>query len=378
MTAATFVYDDLLTTHVLRENHVMVPTRLRYTYELLEALGAFGLDGSLLVPPDAADASIVAAFHTPEYISAVEALSKGERLDEASRYGFSDEGDNPVFPGMYEAALWSTGASITGARLLLEGRCDAAASFSGGLHHAMPDRASGFCTFNDPVIAIDALLRAGMRVVYIDIDCHHGDGVQFAFYDTDRVLTVSLHESGQYLFPGTGAPDETGLGAGRGYSVNVPLYPFTNDETYQWAFGEIVPPLVEAFAPDALVTQLGIDTHFQDPITHLQLTVQGFTTVVGELSKLSPGKWLALGGGGYDIGAVIRGWASAYGTMLGLAWPDAIPAEYQERYGLRRLRDEDPPPLAPDVERDVRRYAQESVAEVRRLVFPQHGLGGLA
>ncbi len=378
MGSTAFVYDDVLTRHVLRDDHVMVPTRLRYTYELLELLGAFQIDDALLVAPEPATIAALTGFHTPEYVEAVAAFGRGERLAEASKYNFSDHGDNPVFSGVYDAAVWSTGASLTAAELLLSGRCEAAANFSGGLHHAMPGYASGFCTFNDPVIAINRLLQEGLRVAYVDIDCHHGDGVQYAFYETDRVLTISLHESGQYLFPGTGAPSEAGLGGGRGFAVNVPLYPYTDDETYLWAFRETVPPLIEAFRPDALVTQLGIDTHFDDPITHLQLTVQGFAEAVRELGRLSPGRWLALGGGGYDISAVIRAWTSAYGVMLGRDGPDQVPDAYEGLYGIKRLADPNPPDIEPGIRAEARRYAEATVGEVRRLVFPAHGLSAMA
>ena len=160
---------------------------------------------------------------------------------------------------MYEASTWSTGASLTAAEMLAEGRVEAAFNCSGGLHHAMPNRASGFCVFNDPVIAIKYLLERGLRVAYVDIDAHHGDGVQHAFYDSDRALTISLHQSGDYLFPGTGFVDEMGAGRGLGYSVNLPLYPYTNDEIYLWALNSVVVPLVKAFNPDVLATQLGMD-----------------------------------------------------------------------------------------------------------------------
>lgn len=378
MKSAAFVYDDVLTAHVLRQDHPLRPTRLRYTYELLEAYGAFSLENARLVAPRQATREEIESSHTPGYVEAVEAFSQGQRLEEAPRFGLSEDGDTPVFPGIFEASLWSTGASVTAAELLIQGQTDVAANFSGGLHHAMPDRASGFCVFNDPVVAIKTLVKAGLRVVYVDIDCHHGDGVQHAFYDSDQVLTISLHESGRYLFPGTGFPEETGVGRGAGYSVNVPLYPYTGDETYLWAFREVVPPLVSAFKPDVLATQLGIDTHFKDPITHLQLTVQGYTQLVTELRELSPGRWLAMGGGGYDLSAVIRGWAMAYGAMLNRTWPDRIPEGFQERLGLTDLQDLDPPRVDAGILRDVRQEAEEAVSQVHRLVFPTHGLSGLA
>ena len=373
---AAFVYHDRLTRHLLSETHVFRPYRLRHTSELLEALGAFSLGNSALVDPRQARVEEVETYHSAPYVEAVAALSRGERIEEAALFNFAagGMGDNPVYEGMYDAALWTTGASLTAAEELVSGRCAAAVNFSGGLHHAMPGHASGFCIFDDPVIAIKHMTAAGARVAYVDIDCHHGDGVQIGFFDTDQVLTISLHESGEFLFPGSGFVQEMGLGAGRGYAVNVPLFPYTDDETYLWAFREIVPPLVQAFKPDVLVTQLGIDTHVLDPITHLRLTVQGYTQVVRELAALSPGRWLALGGGGYDIGAVMRAWTRAYGVMLGHEWPESAPPGFAASHGVARFDDEDQSPLPAEVLARVRGYAEESVSAVRREVFPLHGL----
>ena len=339
---AAFVYHDVLSRHVLRDDHVMVPTRLRYTYELLESYGAFRLPNAFFVEPRRATEEEIETFHARDYVNAVQSLSRGESVYNPADYNFSDHGDNPVFPGMYEASTWSTGASLTAAEMLAEGRVEAAFNCSGGLHHAMPNRASGFCVFNDPAIAIKYLLERGLRVAYVDIDAHHGDGVQHAFYDSDRALTISLHQSGDYLFPGTGSVDEMGAGRGLGYSVNLPLYPHTNDEIYLWALNSVVVPLVKAFNPDVLATQLGMDPHFRDPITQLGLTVQGHARLVEELGKLCP-RWLAFGGGGYDVSAVARGWTLDYGVMLGEEWPDEIPREYSERYGLSFLRDAEGP-----------------------------------
>ena len=373
---AAFVYHDRLTRHLLSETHVFRPYRLRYTYDLLEAMGAFALDNAALMEPRQARAEELHAFHAPAYVEAVAAISRGDRLHEAALFNFAagGMGDNPVYSGMYEAALWTTGASLTAAEELLAGRCSTAVNFSGGLHHAMPANASGFCIFDDPVIAIKHMAAADARVAYVDIDCHHGDGVQLGFYDTDQVLTISIHESGEYLFPGTGFAQEIGSGAGRGYAVNVPLFPYTDDETYLWAFREVVPPLLGAFKPDVLVTQLGIDTHVLDPITHVRLTVQGYTQLVRDLAGLSPGRWLALGGGGYDIGAVMRAWTRAYGVMLGHEWPETAPPEFAASHGVERFDDPEQPPLPPEVLDRVRGYAQDSVAAIRGEVFPLHGL----
>ncbi len=372
MSRAAFVYDDRLSRHALSDTHPMKPARLRYTYELLESYGVFSAPDVDLVTPAAANEDDVLSYHSPEYLSAVRGLSGGDAAINPAAFNFGP-GDNPFYEGMYDAAMLSTGASLKAASMLLDGEHFRAFSISGGLHHAMPGYAFGFCVFNDPVIAIKSLLARGARVAYVDIDCHHGDGVQHAFYDTDRVLTISLHESGAFLFPGTGFTQEIGAGRGRGYSVNVPLYPYTSDEVYLWAFREVVPRLLAAFRPDVLVTQLGIDTHLLDPITHLALTTQGFAEAVGEFRKAAPPLWLALGGGGYDLQAVSRAWTMAFAAMAGHELRDEVPEAYRNRYGVERLRDE-PPTIQDSVTSDSRMFAEASVQAVHSLVFPLHGI----
>ena len=372
---AAFIYTDQLSRHVLRQDHPMRPVRLQHTYELLNALHAFDTPDSPLVEPRPATEGEVLTAHTQEYLSAVRSLSSGNSLPDAGRYGFGQMGDNPIYPGMYEAALLSTGASLVAVDLVLAGETRVAFNPSGGLHHAMPASASGFCIFNDPAISIKALLAGGLRVAYVDIDAHHGDGVQHAFYDTDAVLTISLHESGQYLFPGTGFVDELGAGQGTGYSVNLPLAPYTDDDVYGWAFRQVVPPLLDAFRPDALVTQLGIDTYHRDPITHMALTTQGYVQVVESLAQAAHSiPWVALGGGGYDLSAVARCWALAYGVMTGQEWPDLLPADQQERLGMSKLRDEALPEIPEETRETARRFAEASVQEIRERIFLYHGV----
>ena len=261
-----FIYHDTLSRHVLRPDHPLRPVRLRYTYELLEYYQAFDGENAVLVDPRAATEEEIRSFHESEYVEAVKSFGRGVKAYNPASYNFSSAGDNPIYEGMFEASALSTGASVIAAELVAEGKAEVAFNVSGGLHHASAGHASGFCVFNDPVIAINQLLSRGMKVAYVDIDVHHGDGVQNAFYDTDRVLTVSVHESGRFLFPGTGSVEETGVGAGKGYSVNLPLHPHTEDETYLWAFREVVPPLLEAFRPDVLVTQLGYRQLLQRPV----------------------------------------------------------------------------------------------------------------
>ncbi len=373
MRKAAFVYEDGLSRHVLRNDHPMRPIRLKYTHDLLQAYGAFDGSNSTLVNPRPATPEEIGWLHTPDYLAAVRSLSAGLSGYHPERFGFSAAGDNPIYAGMYESALLSSGASLVAAELVASGQAEVAFNIAGGLHHAAAGHASGFCIFNDPVIAIQYFLQLGRRVAYVDIDAHHGDGVQDAFLDDPRVLTISMHESGRFLFPGTGFPGETGTGEGLGYAVNVPLYPYTEDELYLWAFREVTLPLVRAFAPDVLVTQLGIDSYHSDPLTHLQMTSRGFVEAVGEFAALGL-PWLALGGGGYDLGAVARCWTLAYGVMLGEEWPDRIPAAIAQEHGWRQLRDTVALDVPAHVRADARAMAEESVAIIKDRVFSVHQL----
>ena len=370
---AAFVYEEALSRHQLREDHPMRPVRLQYTYELLHSYGAFDQDSSLLVPPRPATEEELRLLHGQDYIAAVRSFSLGLSGYDLHRYNLSNSGDNPVYRGMYEAAVLSTGASLVAAELVASREVEVAFNISGGLHHAAADHASGFCVFNDPALAIKYLLGQGLRVAYVDIDAHHGDGVQQAFFDDDRVLTVSIHESGQFLFPGTGFVTETGTGPGEGYSVNLPLYPYTGDEVYVSVFHEVVPPLLRAFAPDVLVTQLGIDSYHTDPLTHLQVTTQGYVEILRELAGMNL-PWLALGGGGYDLGAVARARTLAYGVMLNVDWPDELPEWFAQQRGTSRLRDTLAPDIPADIRLEARRYADDSVAGIKKEVFARHGL----
>ena len=369
---AAFVYSDKLSSFLLSESHPMKPIRLRHTYDLIQDYGVFDLPDASLVEARSVTDDEVLRFHKPEYLQCVKHIGDDDSYVDPAAFGFGP-GDNPVSEGLYDAAALSAGASVVAAELLVSGGFDRAFSIMGGLHHAMPGYASGFCVFNDPVLAIQELLARGLKVAYVDIDCHHGDGVQYAFYDTDAVLTISVHESGSFLFPGTGFVAETGTGKGSGYSANVPLYPYTTDETYLWAFREAVPPLIEAFAPDVVVTQLGIDSHYRDPITHLGLTVQGFASAVADLAGTAP-KWLALGGGGYDMYAVARAWTAAYAVMIDISLPDAIPDTYRDRHGVSTLSDHDDLSEFIPHQKDARQYAEKSILELQQQVFPVHGL----
>lgn len=334
---------------------------------MLQAYDAFDGEVSRVVPPRPATEDELCLFHTPDYVTAVRRLSAGESGVDPARYNFGP-GDNPVFAGMFQSESLKAGAALTGVELLVTGQAEIAFSFAGGLHHAGPARASGFCVFNDAAIAIHQLLRAGLRVAYVDIDAHHADGVQAAFYDTDQVLTISLHETGVTLFPGTGFMDELGQGPGHGYSVNFPFPPYTDDEPYLEAFRALVPPLVQRFAPDVVVSQLGCDAHWRDPLTHMNLTTYAYETVVREIRSLAP-RWLALGGGGYDLTVVPRAWTLAYGVMIDQEFPHELPytrgyppssgkKDMATDYELDRLRDQ----RVPFIAEDTRQFVREVVA----------------
>jgi acetoin utilization protein AcuC len=346
------------------KSHPLRPERLRMTYELLQAYHAFDAPNSRLVPPHPATEEELTLWHTVEYIDVVRRLGAGDKSVPARRHNLGP-GDNPVFPGMYETEALKAGSSLMAARLVVDGKADVAFSFSGGLHHAMSGYASGFCVFNDAAIAIRWLTQQGLRVVYVDIDAHHGDGVQAAFYDTAQVMTISLHESGEYLFPGTGFVQEMGRGAGRGYSINVPLLPFTDDDIYVQTFEQVVPPLVADFCPDILVTQLGVDAHYADPLAHLRLSTAGYVSLFRSFHEMNL-PWIAMGGGGYNVHTVARAWTLAYGIMNDQEFADEIPEPYAQTYGDRWLHDHNSPQLSGRDRALARDYAERQVAMLKR------------
>jgi acetoin utilization protein AcuC len=347
------------------KGHPLKPERLQRTFDLLAAYGALQASNVRVLRPESATDDELALFHTEEYIEIVKALSEGERELPAGRYGFGP-GDNPIFAGMFETESLKVGSSLLGAKKLMQGECDVAFSYSGGMHHAGPNYASGFCVFNDAAIAIHWLIRRGLRVAYVDIDVHHGDGVQWAFYDTDQVMTISLHQDGRTLYPGTGFANEIGKGAGEGYCVNVPFPPGAGDESYLWAFKEIVPPLLERFNADIVVTQLGVDTHYKDPLAQLALTTHGQERLFRILSGLAP-RWLALGGGGYALDVVPRAWTIAFGVMSGQTFPDEIPSNFRMKYGGEWLHDREVPPFITEQEHDLRSMIERTVSVVKGL-----------
>jgi len=370
------VYADELSQYQLSPEHPLRPIRLHYMHELMKSSGLLDLHNVTSPQPKSASRAEIETSHDKDYVAIVEAVSKGAIAPGIFEFGLGTP-DNPTRPGIYETTALCVGATLTASELVTSGKADIAFAPAGGVHHhAMYRHASGFGVFNDAVIAMNGMVDAGLRVVYIDIDCHHGDGVQMGHYDSDQVLTISIHESGQWLFPGTGHVQEIGSGDGTGYSANIPLAPYTQDADWHAAFDEVIPPLVRAFKPDVLFTQLGIDTHFQDPLTHLSLTTQGFNLAVKKLGVLGSeiGKWVAVGGGGYDLSAVARSWTMALATMANFDLPADVPSAFTALDGLTTFADTPPAPGEESYLADIRRFNSETLDEVRSLVFPKFGI----
>ena len=338
-----FIYSDEFARFDYGASHPLKLVRLQLTYELVRACGLLAPSDPRVRKPLPARVEDLLAFHTREYVGVLQASNDGAEAPGAEEHGLGP-GDNPVFKGLFDGSLLVAGASLLAARLVDDGEAEIAFNIAGGLHHARASQASGFCYINDPVLAIKALVTRGRRVAYIDIDAHHGDGVQAAFYDTDRVLTISLHESGRFLFPGTGFEQELGEGPGKGCSVNIPLPPEADDEVFVHAFVGTVPALIEQFKPDIIVSQLGVDAFRSDPLAHLNITTNGFCEILKVIKSLAR-KWVALGGGGYDIANVARAWTLAWAVMNDEKAPDEIPENFLRRYadsGFQggKLRDE--------------------------------------
>ncbi len=383
---ASVVFDPSLTEYDFGPEHPMAPVRVDLTMRLADELGVLKhLD---VVPAPVADDDLIARVHDPQLIDAVQRMSAHPGPGEEA-FGLGTE-DNPVFRGMHHATAHVVGASHEAFRRVWTGESQHAANVSGGLHHAMPGRASGFCIYNDVAIGIQWLLDQGAeRVAYVDVDVHHGDGVERVFYDDPRVLTISLHESGQFLFPGTGFPTDTGGPDAEGSAVNVALPPGTSDSGWLRAFHAVVPPLLREFAPEILVTQHGCDSHADDPLAHLMLSVDGQRAAYLELHELAHevagGRWVATGGGGYALVDVVpRAWSHLLATVGGhpLALDTEVPGGWLEhvarelgRRGPRTMTDARPVGYRrwedgydPDV------WLDRTVHQTRMAAFPLHGL----
>ena len=333
----TLVWDPAVTGYFFRPDHPFNPRRLELTVSLIEAMGLVGSEDHIVVPPRMATEAELLRVHSAEYVAAVKRLSGECDPSEAWEWGLGTD-DTPVFRGMHEITSLVVGGSIRAAELVMSGEVSRAFNVCGGLHHAHRDRASGFCIYSDLAAAIAYIREAhGARVMYIDYDAHHGDGVQGIFYRDADVLTLSIHESGRYLFPGTGFVDELGDGDGYGYSLNLPLDAFTEDGSWTSLQAKLIPEVAEAFRPDVIVLQNGCDGHTLDPLTHLRATTRLYEETVRitceVADRLCEGRVVAMGGGGYSIWRVVpRAWTLVWAALSGQQAPDAIPFPWLSRW----------------------------------------------
>ncbi len=374
-------YDERFMKYDLGPHHPLHQNRILLHHELSRALGVLSSRGVSLPEFPAATDEQLRLVHTQAYIDQVRELSQHK--------GFSslDMDDTMAFPGAYDIASLMVGATLAGVDAVMTGKTQHSWNSGGGLHHAHADRAAGFCIFNDVAIACHYLKQKykQKRILYLDIDVHHGDGVEEQFYRDPEVLTLSIHQTGRTLFPGTGYPYDFGDGEGQGYTVNLPLPPYTDDSQYLDAFEAIVPPIIESFKPQVIVMQNGVDTHFQDQLGSLILTTQAFARIsqrVHELAhKHAGGRLVAVGGGGYSYFSVPRCWTIILAQLAGVNVDNDLPKEWRDLFtkitGLeapRFLHDEKVPTLSQLDHDRVSRIVNESVSRVQDLVFPLLGI----
>ena len=332
------IYSPGYSTYHFGKHHPANPEKREHLVALFDALGA-----PLVyhLPEPATDEDLL-TVHTREFLHCVASASMLSWSPGALRFGL-DTDDVPIFPGMDEAARLIVGGTLMGARMIARGDATRVLQLGGGFHHAMPARAAGFCIYNDLSVAIQYFRNQGWRVAYIDIDVHHGDGVQWVHYRDPEVLTISLHESGRYLFPNTGAIDELGEGAGRGTAINMPFEQHTDDTSFLEAFEAIVPLALERFAPDVLIIPGGVDAHYQDPLAHLMLTTHAlervFKLFVDYADQFTGGNVLFTQGGGYHELASIRCWALLIHILQEQPLPETLPADWLHTIGH-------PPPVS--------------------------------
>ena len=390
---ACVVFDPTLTAYDFGPDHPMSPLRVDLTVRLARELGVLVAEdgtgpGLATVPAPSADDDLLATVHERRYIEAVRraGTEPGCVIEERGL----GSADNPTFARMHEASAHVVGATVEAARQVWSGEVLHAANISGGLHHAMPDRASGFCVYNDVAVGIRWLLEQGAeKVAYVDVDVHHGDGVQAVFYDDPRVLTISLHETGQMLFPGTGFPSDTGGPDAEGSAVNVALPPGTSDAGWLRAFHAVVPPLVREFAPTVLVTQHGCDSHIEDPLAHLMLTVDGQRAAYLALHDLAhevcEGRWVVTGGGGYAIVEVVpRAWTHLLAIVGGRPLEPGTPTPEGWRAHVEQLLGQTAPFRMTDGRTPAYRdwlegydpsvWLDRAINATREAVFPANGL----
>jgi acetoin utilization protein AcuC len=388
--ASAFIYSEEFSKFEYSSSHPFKPGRAKLTLDLCRRYGLVDWPWIRILPPQATDFQTLAEFHDETYLKVLRAidsdavarelwpdlLSKEDLKGEPRllKYGLGTE-DNPVFSGVYDFSLLTAGATLLGARKIASGEIQVAFNPVGGFHHAGRDHAEGFCYVNDIAVAVIQLLKQGLRVAVVDIDAHHGNGVQDAFYGDNRVLVISFHQNGKDIYPWSGFENEIGEGRGKGFTVNVPLPAGTDDEIFERAFEEMVPPLLGAFKPDIVIGELGADTHLADPLSDLNLTNLGYSRVVEKLAEMSP-RLLALGGGGYDLYKTARNWTLAWAVLNGLEprdefagvvggmmfGPEADAGEIYDKKFVTGGR----------AKEQIRREVDRVLASLKNTVFPLH------
>jgi acetoin utilization protein AcuC len=374
-------YNERFIDYDLGPDHPLHQDRILLHYELSKALGVLQGPGVSEPKFEPATDEQLALIHSKEYIEQIRSLSTQKN------YSVLDTGDTSAFPGAYDVARLLVGGTLAAVDSVMKSKVDHSWNPGGGLHHAHTDRAAGFCIFNDVAIACRYLQKhyGVKRILYLDIDVHHGDGVQELFFDDPSVLTLSIHQTGRTIYPDSGFSNEIGEGEGLGYSVNVPLPPYTNNEQYLEAFEAIVPPIIEAFHPEVIVMQNGVDTHYQDELGNLILTTHAFDSIssrVHELAhRLVNGRLVAVGGGGYSYYSVPRCWTVILANLIGVTVADTIPEEWRALFtnvtGLEaptHLHDQERPSLSQMNQDRIGRLVQESVTRTRDLIFPLLGI----
>lgn len=332
-----YVYDKSLLEYRFNDQHPFNQMRVKMTTDLL-ASSEFLKEEDIIKPRKATDEELL-LVHQPDYVEAVKKAGEGTLPEsQMESYGLASD-DTPTFDDMHEKSKMLVGATLTAVDEVMKGNAKKVLSLAGGLHHGFTGRASGFCIYNDSAVAIEYMRKNyGLKVLYIDTDAHHGDGVQFTFYNTNEVMTYSIHETGRYLFPGTGSTTERGDDSGFGFSVNLPVDAFTEDESFLSIFEESLENAIIKFKPDILLSQNGVDAHYRDPMTHLALTSKSYEEIPRIVNRLSDeytdGKWIAVGGGGYNIWQVVpRMWAQIWLAMNDETAPrGALPEAFLEKY----------------------------------------------
>ncbi|MDO4253875.1 MAG: acetoin utilization protein AcuC [Kocuria sp.] len=366
----------------------MHPSRLEATWRLVQEYGLDRRDAVTVEVPEVAEDAQLTVVHTPDYVAAVREVSQDPTVSRPES-GLGTE-DTPGYAGIHEASARLVGGSVQAAQAIVDGAAVRAVNFGGGMHHAFANKASGFCVYNDCAVAIRHLLNSGVqRVLYLDVDGHHGDGTQSIFFDTPEVMTISIHESGATLFPGTGFANEVGIGEAAGTAVNIAMPPTAEDAQWLRAYHAVVPALVEQFRPDVIVSQHGCDSHVSDPLTHLRVSIDGQREIMLHVRQMADrfcdGRWIATGGGGYDCyDAVPRSWSHLVAVATGDALPvtAAVPAQWreyvQQHYGST------PPEFMGDrvdlwwrsweIGFDPDDDTDRAVMATRREIFPRWGL----